>query len=180
MSGKFDLIVETAVRRLQNQGVLVSDLVKFKDNYEGHDWTKGLGEVTREQLKQVIESGDNLRVSSVKSARPTTADANNFAAVDEFFVDVVQEKAPGLYMNPFTVPMELLEVIDTGINLSTKTPDNQKKEDPSDIKPVEVEENEEAPQAFKDEAKLPETNTTLPGAKGAQTAQYTTKYMDNQ
>ena len=54
MSGKFDLIVETAVRRLQNQGILVSDLVKFKDGYEGHDWTKGLGEVTRESLKQVI------------------------------------------------------------------------------------------------------------------------------
>ena len=104
--------------------------------------------------------------------------ANNFEAVTGFMVDVCSEAAPGLTVNPITVPMEILEVIDTGINLSGKTPENQVKKDPTTIKPSQVEENEMAPQAFKDETKLPDKNTTLPGAQGAKTAQYTTKYME--
>ena len=178
MSSKFDLIVETAIKRHQNSGILVADLVKFRDNYQSNDFIQKLGENTKEVIKQMIESGNNIRVTAVKSERPTTADANNFEAVTGFMVDVCSEAAPGLTVNPITVPMEILEVIDTGINLSGKTPENQVKKDPTTIKPSQVEENEMAPQAFKDETKLPDKNTTLPGAQGAKTAQYTTKYME--
>ena len=178
MSSKFDLIVEAAITRYQNQGILVSDLVKFRDGYANDDFVKGLGENTKQAIANMIESGDNIRVAAIKSDRPTTADANNFEAVNGFFCDVVHEQAPGLYMNPITVPMGLLEVIDTGINLSGKTPDSQVKKDPSDIKPTKVKENEIAPQAFKDATTLPGKNTTLPGAQAAKTAQYTTKYME--
>lgn len=178
MSSKFDLIVEAAITRYQNQGILVSDLVKFRDGYANDDFIKGLGENTKQAITNMIESGDNIRVSAIKTDRPTTADASNFGAVNGFFCDVIHEQAPGLYMNPITVPMGLLEIIDTGINLSGKTPDSQVKKDPTNIKPVKVKENEIAPQAFKGATKLPDKNTTLPGAAAAKTAQYTTKYME--
>ena len=50
MSSKFDLIVEAALTRHQNQGILVSDLVKFRDGYANDDFVKGLGENTKQAI----------------------------------------------------------------------------------------------------------------------------------
>ena len=58
MSSKFDLIVEAALTRHQNQGILVSDLVKFRDGYANDDFVKGLGENTKQAIANMIESGD--------------------------------------------------------------------------------------------------------------------------
>lgn len=180
MISKFDVIIETAIQRFQGPHVLVGDLVNFKDDYLKSDWAKGIAENTREVIKKMIDSGNNIRVSSIKSDRPVTSDANHFQMVNGFFVDVVQEMAPGLVMNPVTVPMEILVVNDVYPNLAGKTPEHQIKKDPSTIKPEEVKIEKEdigadRNLAYDDHHQLPTKNTKLDGAKGADS--YVANYM---
>ena len=140
MKSKFDLIVEGALTRYQGTNFLVGDRIKFIENFLQHEWAKKQPEVKLERLKQLIESGDNLRISAIKTDRPNTAQNGHFEMIDGFYVDVIREKAPGLFMPQeiYTVPQELVELQEDYPNLSGKTPDSQIKDDPTQIKPSEV------------------------------------------
>mgnify|MGYP003649764784 CR=1 FL=1 len=183
MSKKFDVIVETALRRYQGVNFLIGDRVKTIDNIERHDWWKSQPALKLERLKEMIDSGDNLRVSAVKADRPATAQTGHFQDVDGFYVDIMREAAPGLFMSSqiFTLPDYLLEVQDDGINLAGDTPDSQRREDRSNIKPEEVsiEDNDLSPvkQTGTDEGDrdLPTTNVNIAQTKPAKS--YTGKYL---
>jgi len=146
---KFDLIIEGVLRRFQGTNLLVGDRVKFTNSYLQHEWTKKQPSVKLERIKNLIESGDNIRVSAVKSIRPVTAQTGHFEAVDDFYVDIIREKAPGLFMPAeiFTVPQELLESQEDYPNLAGDTPESQIRKDTTNIKPedVDVEDNELSP-----------------------------------
>jgi hypothetical protein len=140
MSNKFDLIVETALRRFQGTSFLIGDRVKPIDNYHGHEWFKSQPALKLERLKTMFESGDNIRVSAIKAIRPATAQSGHFQDVDGWYVDVVREAAPGLFMSSqvFTLPDYLVELQDDGINLAGETPESQVRGDTSHIKPEDV------------------------------------------
>ena len=123
MASKFDLIIESALRRYQGVNFLIGDRVKLKDDYTNHDWWKSQPALKIERIKGLIESGDNIRVSAVKAIRPATADSGHFQDVDGFYVDIVREAAPGLMMSNeiYTLPDFLLELQDDGINLAGET-----------------------------------------------------------
>ena len=138
MGNKFDLIIESAMRRYQGNHLVVGDRVKFIDNFLSHDWSKGQASVKLERLRELAECGDNIRISSVKTLRPSTAGYGDFEVVDDIYYDIVREQAPGLYTQMFTVPQALVEWLDDYPNLAGDTPDHQKKSDHSHIKPKEV------------------------------------------
>ncbi len=147
MGKKFNKVIEENMRRYQNNTLIVGDRVKFVDGFINHEWTKTQPALKIERLKALIEGGNNIRVSAVKTDRPHTAESGHFEVVDGIYYDVVEEMAPGLYGHLFTVPANVVEHLDDYPNLAGDTPDSQVKGDPSQIKPsdVKVEDNELSP-----------------------------------
>lgn len=139
MAKKFNTIIESYMRTYQNNSLVVGDRVKFIDNYTTHDWIKSQPAVKLERIKDLVESGDFIRISAVKTVRPHTAESGHFEVIDDIYYDIVREAAPGLYTQVFTVPQNILVLEDDYPNISGPTPDNQIKADPSEIKPGEAE-----------------------------------------
>ena len=187
MASKFDLIIESSMRRYNQNTLVVGDRIKFIDNYKNHDWVRQQAPVKLERLEDMINSGDNLRISAVKSSKPNVAESGHFEVVDAIFYDVVREAAPGFYSQVFTVPQELVEWLDDYPNLSGEKPDGQKRNDTSNIKPELVDGvNDDENLSLKRQTRcthpdkeMPSQNVTLPNAtapKGGES--YTKDYME--
>ena len=183
MASKFDLIVETAMKRYQGANFLIGDRVKPIENWASHEWFKTQPAVKLERMKAMFESGDNIRVTAVKASRPVTAQTGHFQDVDGYFVDIVREAAPGLWMSNevYTLPDFLVELMEDYPN-HTPIPDKQRKEDPSNIKPEAVEEEQEG--LMKDQTRCehpdkvnPTDNTNIETAPAAKS--YTGKYIES-
>jgi len=139
---KFDTILEGNFSRFQGGGFLTGDLVKFKTDAMSTPWAKKQSSNLLEKLKEFSECDENIRVSCVKALRPAAAgDAQQDNQVDDFYCDIVREKAPGLFMDFITVPAELLEYQDMGANLPP-IPDSQRRENGEVIKPEDLKQEE--------------------------------------
>ena len=128
--GKFINLYESAIQRFTRGGLLVGDLVKFKKNIFDDDFFKNQSANYADKVKSFIDSGLNIRVSSIKTVRPSYQPGNVYNEGSEFLADVVLEKAPGLYYDFITVPVRILEHFDTGINLAP-VPDSLRYDDKS-------------------------------------------------
>jgi hypothetical protein len=154
--GKYDTIIETTITRYQQGGILSGDLVRFRKDAMKNDKVKDMMENYKSMIQDAMSTDLNLRVSAIKSIRPTTADdisggANSGTrAPTDYWVDLVIEYAPGLYRNPITVPIEVLELVDTDGNLAP-VPDSVKRKNKVEM-PKEV----DSPDA---DRKNPNTNT---------------------
>jgi len=128
--GKFAKLYESAIQRFTRGGLLVGDLVKFKKNIFDDDFFKNQSANYADKVKSFIDSGLNIRVSSLKTVRPSYQPGNVYNEGSEFLADVVLEKAPGLYYDFITVPVRVLEHFDTGVNLAP-VPDSLRYDDKS-------------------------------------------------
>ena len=68
---KFNTLLEGVFQRYQGGGFLTGDLVKMKEDILSSEWAKGKGTNTHEQVKKFLESGLNIRISAVKTLRPS-------------------------------------------------------------------------------------------------------------
>ena len=189
MANKFDTIVESFMRRVNQNTFIVNDRVTLVDNYLQHEWVKKQPQMKVDRIKEMVESGDWIRVSGVKTNKPVTAQTGHFEVVDDIWYDIVREAAPGLYTNVFTVPQELLLLHDDYPN-EAPIPDNWKREDNSNIKP-ELGYSEGAgddaelgpalqTQGSDSERNLVDKNVTLPGAKKPTDGEsYTKRYVEH-
>ena len=128
--GKFAKLYESAIQRFTRGGLLVGDLVKFKKNIFDDDFFKNQSSNYADKVKSFIDSGLNIRISSIKTVRPSYQPGNVYNEGNEFIADVVLEKAPGLYYDFITVPVRVLEHFDTGVNLAP-VPDSLRYDDKS-------------------------------------------------
>lgn len=128
--GKFIELYESAIQRFTRGGLLVGDLVKFKDGIFNDEFFKKQSHNYVDKVKGFISSGLNIRISSIKPVRPSRQIGNIYNEASEFLVDIVLEKAPGLYYEFLTVPMHILEHFDTGVNLAP-VPDSLRYDDRS-------------------------------------------------
>jgi len=128
--GKFAKLYESAIQRFTRGGLLVGDLVKFKKNIFDDDFFKNQSANYADKVKSFIDSGLNIRISSIKTVRPSYQSGNVYNEGSEFIADVVLEKAPGLYYDFITVPVRVLEHFDTGVNLAP-VPDSLRYDDKS-------------------------------------------------
>jgi len=128
--GKFAKLYESAIQRFTRGGLLVGDLVKFKKNIFDDDFFKNQSANYADKVKSFIDSGLNIRISSIKTVRPSYQPGNVYNEGSEFIADVVLEKAPGLYYDFITVPVRVLEHFDTGVNLAP-VPDSLRYDDKS-------------------------------------------------
>ena len=133
---KFDKLWESTFQKFQGGGLLVGDRVVFRQGFEQDPWFMKQQPGVMAKITQMINSGNNLQVSSVKALRPAVGGGvQQDQQVDDYYVDVVQVIAPGRYIDFVTIPAELVEVIDDGLNLPP-IPDHQIRDDTSHIDPV--------------------------------------------
>jgi hypothetical protein len=128
--GKFINLYESAIQRFTRGGLLVGDLVKIKQGFQSDDFFKNQSSNYVNKLKEFVDSGLNIRISSIKPVRPSMQAGNVYNEASEFIVDIVLERAPGLYYDFITVPMRVLEHVDTGVNLAP-IPDSLRYDDRS-------------------------------------------------
>lgn len=160
---QFDILFEKELERFQQGGIVVGDRVKFKPNVLELDYFKKRGQSFRDIVTACMADGFDLalKVGAVKSIYPTTTQnyGNGTEAPDGIFYDVYIEYAPGLFRNPMTVPIEAIEVVGDGINLSP-IPDSLRRNNnihgPEEIKAE--------PDDVKAEINLTNKNAKLPGA----------------
>jgi len=197
--GKFTNLYESAIQRFTRGGLLIGDLVKFKSDVLTSDFVKKQAVNYAQKIKEFIDSGLNIRVSAIKPVYPNSGAPGNIQnEAESFIVDVVLEKAPGLYYAFLTVPAAMLEHIDTGINLAP-VPDSLRRPNNEIIKPEELS-NSSDPTSYlspgrqtrttdrgdgkdsKTELDLPRKNTKIPSSpaedeKDPAVASSTAKYM---
>ena len=161
--GKFDILAEDSINRYNMGGLLSGDLVKIRKDYKKNDKYQAMMSNYKENIDLMATTDLNLRVSSVKSIRPNTThnygggQGSGTDAPADYYVDISIETAPGLYKNPTTVPIEILELVDTKGNLAP-IPDSMKRK--SDVHgPKEVESTDK-------DRKLPTKDTTMANSKG--------------
>lgn len=143
---KFSVLAEDVITRYQQGGLLTGDIVKFRKDALKNPKVKDMSSTYKTVIEDAAKTDLNLRVSSVKTIRPTTSNfygGGQGAGTDapyDYFVDLVIEYAPGLFRDPITVPIEVLDRVDTGINLAP-IPDSLKRPSKS-TKPQELETND--------------------------------------
>lgn len=160
---KFDTLLERELERYQQNGILVGDLVKFKKDAMKHEYIQSRAQSFKDIIAACMDpSFDlNLRVGAVKSIYPTTTQnyGNGTEQVAGAFADIYVEYAPGLFRNPVTLPIEVLEVVTTGVNLAP-IPNSLRR--PNDVHGPK--EQKAQPDDVKAEINLTNQNVKLPGA----------------
>ena len=192
MNSKFDTIFESNFNRFQGGGFLTGDVIKLKQDWESSDWAKKAPEQMVAKIRELAGSDLTLRVSAVKPLRPAVnSSVDQALGVDDFHLDITQELAPGYYNgNYVTLPQELVEL--DGEPDRPAIPDSLKREEDVDIKPKEITKDDVSSGEAEDpmmtdpqkhtgtddevNKTLPDDNTTLPGATGAES--YTANYIN--
>lgn len=161
---KFNVLLEKELERYQSGGFFVGDRVRFKQDCLKHPYISNSAESYRNIISSCCEPGFdlNLRVGAIKSIYPTTT--QNYQGGSEapagVFLDVYIEYAPGLYRNPMTVPLEVLEVINDGINTGPVPNSLRRKSKIHGPEEVEAKQPDVLP---KSEINLTNKNFNMPG-----------------
>jgi hypothetical protein len=138
---KFDVLVEEVISRYQQGGIIMGDFVIIRKDALNNPKLKGRPSNFIDMLKNAIATKLPLRVSAVKSERPESSNdlvggVNN--APTGFWVDVCVEYAPGLWRDPMTLPLEVLDIANPENNNLPSWPDEVKRKDNTTIKPEEI------------------------------------------
>jgi hypothetical protein len=116
-NSKFETLLEYSLGRYQLGGYLLGDIVRIKSTALSHPYLASRGQTFKDMVKSLIDNNKDLRVSSIKSIRPDVSGIPHRSAPDGYYIDVFEEHAPGLAYNIMTLPSEVLELVDYGINL---------------------------------------------------------------
>lgn len=190
MARKFLKLVENTITRMSNGSFLTGDLVKLVKNYKSKDSYKKLNDAQKEYIDTYFDSDKNYYIVNVKTDTLTPGPGNSDNRGTTFYVDVALELANGRYDNQgkVTVPSDILERIDTGINRHP-VPDSDRYDNKVQIDPVEAEENEEQQQTMtqqgdslkKSQISNPRQNTKIPSSPATKSPavkeSYTANYM---
>jgi len=125
-NSKFIPLYETIYNRYkQGAGFLEGDVVKLKSDYKSHEAYKALSDSVKAHLEGAEKSGYNLRLG-----RLHTPDAQygsmGYINLPATHADLYQEKSPGNFGGLVTIPLGLIEVIDTGVNLASVSKNNKR------------------------------------------------------
>jgi len=126
-NSKFNSLFKEAYNRFtQGAGFLAGDVVKLKSGYENMDSFKRLGENVKARIKDMVTSGNNIRISRLHNyTAPSRYSAEGAGNLPADLADCFEESAPGYWHNLITIPVDCLESVDTNGNLPP-VPDDQK------------------------------------------------------
>lgn len=138
---KFDVLVEEVISRYQQGGLLQGDFVIIRKDALNNPKIKDKPSNFIEMVKNAIATKLPLRVSMVKSERPESSN-DLVGGVNHsptgYWVDVCVEYAPGLWRDPMTLPLEVLDIANPENYNLPEWPDEVKRKDNSTIKPEEI------------------------------------------
>jgi len=125
-NGKFKVLYETIYNRYkQGAGFLEGDLVKLKDGYKTEETYKSLAETLKQRVEDCAQSGLNLRVGRLHTPYNQYGSFGHLN-LPATHADLYQELSPGNFGNLVTVPLSILEPVDTGVNLSPVSKKNKR------------------------------------------------------
>jgi hypothetical protein len=162
MKTNFDFLFESSIGRYQQGGYLIGDRIRFRKDCMELDFFKNKARSFQEMVQSCMDPNFdlNLRISAIKSTRPTTTQnyqGGSTDSPDDLYCDVIIEYAPGLYRNPMTVPIGAIELMDDGINRGP-VPNSLKYPKTTQIKPTKV----DADSSAKFDINLTNKNVKLP------------------
>jgi hypothetical protein len=140
-NSQFNLICEEETTRFRNGGFLNGDFCAIRKDAINHPRIKERGSQYIDKLKEFAQSNLPLKVCAVKSERPETQHDlyGTGSLVTTVWLDIVQEAAPGLFVNPLSLPAECVDLLlPDGNNWSPKHPEEWVRQDNSIIKPQTV------------------------------------------
>lgn len=114
-----DILTEHVMERNQQGGFQRGDRVKFKKGWEKHEYFLNKGQSLLDTIRSCSDPNFdlNLRISEIITMRPDTAQSvGPGKSASIVLADIYITYAPGLYRSPMTVPIDVLEVQDDGIN----------------------------------------------------------------
>lgn len=162
---KFDKLCESEFERFQSGGFMIGDRIRFKKDALSNPYISSRAQSYLDIVKACMDpSFDlNLRIGAIKSIYPTSSTGSSYgggvsAPPDGIFFDIYIEYAPGLYRNPMTVPFEVIELMDDGINRGP-VPDSVRRKNK-----IHGPEEVDANSSINAEINLKNQNTKLPGA----------------
>jgi len=104
---QFNSIFESVLNRYQQRGILEGDVVKLKKNWKKHDYFTDAASNFLDLIEHLGQNGMRIRVTSIA----TNHSGNGMIRDGKIFADIVEEKSPGLWYNPATVPLDVLEFV---------------------------------------------------------------------
>mgnify|MGYP003120299873 CR=1 FL=1 len=191
MARKFLDLVENTITRMSNGSFLTGDLVKLISNFKSKDSYKALPEDQKKYIDDYFDSDKNYYIVNIQTDMPSRAPGNADNRATSFSVTVARELANGRYDNQgkVTLPSDVLERIDTGINRHP-VPDSDRYDNKVQIDPKEVGEEDEieitrmtqqGDSLKKTEISNPTQNTKIPSSPATKSPavneSYTSQYM---
>ena len=145
-NSKFIPLYETIYDRYkQGSGFLQGDVVKLKKDYKSADSYKALPEMIKQRLEDAEKSGYNLRIGRLHTPNNSAGSLGINTSMPATHLDLFQEPSPGSYGNLVTIPIDLVEYIDTGVNLPEVSSKN-KRPNKDYIKPGKWKANKDEPE----------------------------------
>ena len=124
-NSKFNPLFESIYSRFrEGSGFLAGDVVKLKSNYESMDCFKSLAENVKQRVQDMVKSGNNIRIGRLHNKHSGYGGLGG-PIHPACHADLYEEVAPSFWRNLVTVPVDVIEEVDTGVNLPP-VPDNQK------------------------------------------------------
>ena len=124
-NSKFNPLFESIYSRFrEGSGFLSGDVVKLKSNYESMDCFKSLAENVKQRVQDMVKSGNNIRIGRLHNKHSGYGSLGG-PIHPACHADLYEEVAPSFWRNLVTVPVDVIEEVDTGVNLPP-VPDNQK------------------------------------------------------
>lgn len=124
---KFVMLYETIYNRFkQGAGFLEGDVVKVKNDYKSTEGYKSLTDSVKQRLEDASKSGYNIRVGRLHTPQSNAGALGINVNLPATHADIYEEKTPGNFGNLMTVPVDVLEVHDTGVNLPPVSKKNKR------------------------------------------------------
>ena len=144
-NSKFIPLYETITARYkQGAGFLEGDIVKLKSDYKSLDAFKELNETVKARIEDAEKTGYNLRVARLHTPNNQYG-SYGYIRLPATHADIYQEKAPGYFSNITTVPLSIIEAIDTGVNLAPISKNNRR-DNGENQKPQKWKSNKDTPE----------------------------------
>lgn len=125
-NSKFLMLYETIYNRFkQGAGFLEGDVVKLKSDFKSTEGYKTLSDSVKQRLEDASKSGYNLRLGRLHTPNNNAGALGINVGLPATHADLYEEKSPGNFGNLVTVPVDLLEVVDTGVNLPPVSSNNK-------------------------------------------------------
>ncbi len=175
-TGKYERIIQEAIGRYQTNGFLGGDYVKINKSALSGEFGKSLSAQMKAMIEAVIKSNSNLRISVIKAdhSDPLGSPIGSANQPGKLYADVVVEYAPGMWKDPMTLPVEVLEKVevdsegstgDTGMSGFAQYSASILRPDHTQIKPTELKATDNRSETPDDDHNLTTKNHKLANTK---------------